>query len=166
MKVLIVSANPAVTAQITTALVGRPGMEFLEVATPERAVRLLDDDEQFDIVIADNDTHPTGGFVLARDVKARAAMGGDMPPVVLLVARKQDAWLSNWSQADAWVLKPADGFDLAEAVDALVEGRPLPALPGIGGRPTPSPVHVPGGEEPSGLGAVGGGGGGLTGGGP
>lgn len=135
---LLVSGDPRVTAQVTTALAGRTDFDVTEVATPQRALQQLDDEGPFDIVVADNDTHPTGGFYLAREVRARGQMGRAVPPVVLLIARKQDAWLSDWAQADAWVCKPADPFDLAEVIAALVDGRPVPALPGIGGDPKPS----------------------------
>lgn len=181
MKILLVSGNPRVNQQVKTALVGRDDVEIVEVGAPERAVQLIDgatppgvDDEAelrrlagpYDIVVGDNDTHPTGGLYLAREIKARGQMGRDMPPVVLLLAREQDVWLSNWSQADAYVLKPVDPFDLAEVLDALVAGAPVPQLPRIGGDPTPSLLDVPGGTEAEGIGAIGGGAPGMTGGGP
>jgi DNA-binding response OmpR family regulator len=168
VKVLLVSANPRINSVVRTALIGREEIDFLEVATPERAVQQIDEhgDGAFDIVVADNDMHPTGGFFLAREIKARGQMGRAMPPVVLLLAREHDVWLSNWSQADAYVVKPVDPFDLAETIEALVEGEPVPALPRIGGDPTPSLLDLPGdteGGEAAGL--IGGAAGGVTGGG-
>jgi CheY-like chemotaxis protein len=144
---LLVSGDQRVTTQVTTALAGRVDLDLTEVATPQRALQQLDDEGPFDIVVGDNDTHPTGGFFLAREIKARGQMGRAMPPVLLLIARKQDAWLSDWAQADAWVQKPVDPFDLAEAIEALGQGRPVPALPGVGGDPKPSlldPREAPG----------------------
>lgn len=143
MRILFVWSRPEVASQVKTAFMDRPGVEFVDVATPQRAIALLEDDERFDLVIGDNDTAPTGGYYLAREIRARGRMELHAPPVVLLLARAQDIWLANWSQADAYVLKPVDPFDLAEAVDAVVEGRPLPALPGIGGAPTPSLLDAP-----------------------
>ena len=140
VKILLVSSHEHLTAQVATALLGTPDADLAEVRTPERALALLDEGHYYDIVIADNDTWPTGGFALSREVKARQQMGEDMPPVLLLLARDQDRWLSNWSQADAYMLKPPDPFDLAETVQALVEDRPLPKLPGVGGEPVPPPV--------------------------
>lgn len=165
MKILLVSGNPRVSSQVRTALVGRPDVEIVEVAAPQRALQQVDAAEPgtFDVVIADNDTHPTGGLFLARDLKAREQMGRDVPPIILLLARPQDVWLANWSQADATVLKPVNPFDLAEAVDAVVHGHPVPALPGIASDPTPSLLDVPGGAvEAGGFDAHGG----ITGGGP
>ena len=163
MRVLLVADNPRVRLQVETALLGSQGVVVFPVATPQRAVALLDDGEEFDVVVADNDTAPSGGFYLAREIKARGQMGRDMPPVVLLLARPQDRFLSNWSQADAYVLKPVEPFDLRAVLDAVADGRPLPALPGVGGEPTPSLLDVPGEPVDSGPEAVGGG---LTGGRP
>lgn len=146
MKVLLVSSNARVNSQVKTALIGRHDVEFLEVTTPQRALQQLDDVGGFDVVVADNDTHPTGGLFLAREVKARGQMGIAMPPIILLLAREQDVWLSNWAQADAYVLKPVNPFDFAEVLDAVLAGDEIPALPNVGGDPTPSLLDVPGGE--------------------
>ena len=136
MKVLLVSGSPTFTALVTTAMTDGDQVTYTEVRRPERALALLDEGasgegETFDIVLADNDTQPTGGFYLAREMKARARMGVELPPVVLVIAREQDHYLARWAEADAWILKPIDPFDLAEAVEALVERRPMPRLPGV-----------------------------------
>jgi CheY-like chemotaxis protein len=152
VNVLLVSATARINSQVRSALVGRSDIELLEVTTPQRALQQLDDVGGFDVVVADNDLHPTGGLFLAREIKARGQMGRDMPPIILILAREQDVWLSNWSQADAYVLKPIDPFDFAEVFDAVVAGEELPALPRVGGDPTPSLLDVPGGEaEAEGL---------------
>jgi DNA-binding response OmpR family regulator len=137
VNILLVSGDPRVTMQVTTALLGTPDVEVVEVHLPEQALELLDAGSDFDVLVADNDTWPTGGFALSREVKARLAMGKNMPPVLLLLARDQDRWLSDRSGADAYIRKPVDPFDLAETLRTLVEKRSLPALPGVGGDPTP-----------------------------
>jgi CheY-like chemotaxis protein len=147
VRVLLVSDNPRVSTSVTTAIIGDPETDVFEVRTPQRAVALLDEGEQFSVVVGDADTAPSGGFFLARDIKARVQMGRDMPPVVLLLAREQDIFLSNWSQADAFVLKPVNPFDLRTVLEAVVAGDPLPELPGVGGDPTPSLLDIPGGES-------------------
>ncbi len=130
MNLLIVSASSRLTHQVLSALVGED-VTYTEVRTPQRGLALLDEGESFDLVLGDNDTHPTGGFFLAREIKARGHMGQTMPPVVLMIARRQDTYLARWSEADAWVLKPIDPFDLAEVVSSLVERRAVRALPGV-----------------------------------
>jgi DNA-binding response OmpR family regulator len=152
VRVLLVSDNPRITLQVETAFLGVDDAEVFEVRTPERAVALLDDGEGFSVVVGDADTAPSGGFYLAREIKARAEMGRSMPPVVLLLAREQDRFLAKWSQADAHILKPVDPFNLAEVVQAVVNGRPVPELPGVGSAPTKSLAEVPG-DEP-GIGGI------------
>ena len=147
MRVLLVSDNPRLSMQASTAFLGVDDAEIFEVRTPQRAVALLDEGERFSVVIGDADTAPSGGFYLSREIKARGQMGRDMPPVVLLLAREQDVYLSNWSQADAFVLKPVDPFNLAAVVDAVIQGGPLPELPGVGGDPTPSLLDIPGEDQ-------------------
>lgn len=133
MKVLLVAGSPRVSAQVASALLGRPDVELVEVGTARAALRRLDGAERFDVVAADNDTHPTGGLALARELHARRSLGLPAPPAVLLLARAQDVWLARSLHAHAWVLKPVDPLDIAEVLDALAAGRPLPALPGVGG---------------------------------
>ena len=151
VRVLLVTGNPRVATSVTTAIIGDPDSDIFEVRTPERGVALIDEGERFDVVVGDADTAPSGGFFLSREIKARGQMGRDMPPVVLLLAREQDVFLSNWSQADAYVLKPVDPFDLREVLSKVIAGEPLPALPGVGGDPTPSLLDIPGEESEAGL---------------
>lgn len=131
MKILLVSGGPSLTRQVTAALPA--DAEVLEVRTPQRGLIVLDEDgHAFDVILGDADTHPTGGFYLTREVRARQTDGQQVPPVVLLIARPQDEYLCRWAQADAWVVKPVDPFDLAEVLAAVVSGDDVPALPGVG----------------------------------
>lgn len=146
-QILLVAKRDDLAAEVTTGLAGRPDLSFLRVATPQRALAVLDEPERygrFALVIADNDTHPTGGFHLSREMRARRDTGQRVPPVLLVLARPQDTWLSDWSQADAYLIRPIDPFDVAEAVEALIEAKPLPALPGVGGNPVSGPYDLPG----------------------
>lgn len=147
MRTLLVSTNPRVTAEVTTALLGEPDVDLLTVATPQRALQQMEDEGDFDLVIADADTAPTGGFALARDMKARVQMGTEMPPVILLTARDADKFLAKWSQADAYIRKPVDPFNLAEVVRAVRNGVPVPELPHVGSLQGPMPEDLEGIEE-------------------
>ncbi len=144
MRVLLVCDNPRISTTVMSALIGDPETTVTEVRTPQRALALIDEGERFDLVAADNDTAPSGGYFLAREIKARGQMGRAMPPVILFLAREQDRFLSNWSQADAFIVKPIDPFDFRQVATSLVRGEPVPALPGVGGEPTPSLLDIPG----------------------
>jgi len=137
MRILLVTTDRRVSVSVTTALLGLPDLDVLEVRTPQRALQQLDDVGGFALVVADADTAPTGGFAMSREVKARLRMDRDVPPVLLLIARKDDKWLAEWSEADAFIRKPVDPFDFREVVEALIEGRDVPALPRVaaGGGP-------------------------------
>lgn len=156
MKVLVVNQNARLSGELTSALVGEEAVEVLEVRTPQLALRLLDRGDRYDLVLADADTAPTGGFALAREVKARARMGREVPPVILLIAREQDKFLAKWSEADAFIIKPPDPFDLHSVIAAVVAGEDVPALPGVGStRTMPEVLTVPDGVEGSSVAAAG-----------
>lgn len=156
MKVLVVNQNERLSRELTSALVGAESVEVLEVRTPQLALRLLDRGDRYDLVLADADTAPTGGFALSREVKARKRMGREVPPVILLLARDQDKFLAKWSEADAFIIKPPDPFDLHSVIAAVVAGEDVPALPGVGStRALPEVLTVPDGAEPSSIAGAG-----------
>jgi DNA-binding response OmpR family regulator len=148
VNVLLVSTNPRLTVQVQTALLGRDNLQVTEVRTPQRALQQLDDVGGFDIVIADADTAPTGGFFLAREMQARGEMGVALPPLILLLAREVDKFLAKWSRADAYVIKPVDPFHLAAVLDSLVAGEEVPVLPGVGSARGELPADLQGIEGP------------------
>lgn len=154
MNILLVCGHEQVSRQVHGALLGEPDIELTRVRTPHRAVQvLLDEPGGYDLVLADGDLHPEGGFSLSRDVKAHARMGHRMPPVLLLIAREQDRWLASWSEADATVLKPLDPFDLAATARAVAGGHAPPELPGVhSGARWANPLDSQPGSRPIGSG--------------
>ena len=38
--------------------------------------------------------------------------------IVILLERPQDAWLAEWSGADAWFVKPVNPFELVDTITA------------------------------------------------
>jgi DNA-binding response OmpR family regulator len=96
--------------------------EIKEFATAD-ALRLYVDsvkpgsDRPIDLFILDGEASPEGGMGVARQLKDEVF---NCPPVLLIVARKEDAWLAAWSRAEASVTHPVDPFTLAETVAALV----------------------------------------------
>jgi DNA-binding response OmpR family regulator len=122
MKALLVSSSPSVRETMAIAVagiqrkVGGP-LEFLEAANGELGVRATWR-EHPDVVVADEMSSRAGAFALARDLR-----GATVPyqgVIVILLDRPHDAWLANWSGADAWFVKPFDPFELADTVLELV----------------------------------------------
>jgi DNA-binding response OmpR family regulator len=78
-----------------------------------------------DIFILDGEAAPEGGMGVARQLKDEVF---NCPPVLLLVARKEDAWLAAWSRAEASVTHPVDPFTLANTVADLVRTHHAAAI--------------------------------------
>lgn len=74
-------------------------------------------DHGIDLFILDGEAAPEGGMGVARQLKDELF---NCPPVLVMTARKEDAWLATWSRAEANVLHPIDPFTLAHTVAELL----------------------------------------------
>jgi DNA-binding response OmpR family regulator len=72
---------------------------------------------EIDLFILDGEAAPEGGMGIARQLKDELF---NCPPVLVMTARKEDAWLATWSRAEANVLHPIDPFTLAHTVADLL----------------------------------------------
>jgi DNA-binding response OmpR family regulator len=94
-------------------------VEWVECSTGEQVVRAVDAG-QVDLAILDGEAWPTGGIGLAKQMKDELR---DCPPVLLLIARRPDAWLATWSQADGVVAHPIDAPELVSVATGLLRRR-------------------------------------------
>lgn len=121
IRVLLYSDHPE-TREAVRLAVGRrlardlPPLEWHEVATPAAALSAVEAGEA-DLVILDGEAGKNGGMGLCRQMKDEIFR---CPPVVVLIARPQDAWLASWSTADEVVVRPLDPVTVASAITALV----------------------------------------------
>jgi DNA-binding response OmpR family regulator len=124
VTVIVYSNSADVRAQVRTA-VGRrptpdsPRIDWLECATYAEVVAELDEGG-VDLAILDGEAQPTGGAGLARQFKYEI---DDCPPIAVLIARGQDAWLASWSLADAVIRHPLDPVDAAAVVAEQLRRR-------------------------------------------
>lgn len=121
LQVLVYSSNAATREQVRLALGTRirpelPELHYTEVATGPRVIELMDAGG-FDLVILDGEASPVGGLGIAKQLKDEIS---SCPPVLVLTGRADDAWLANWSRAEAAVPHPIDPIRLGEAVTALL----------------------------------------------
>ncbi len=102
-----------------------PAIEYLECATEPVVIAAMDRGG-IDLAILDGEAAPAGGMGICRQLKAEIYQ---CPPILVLIARGQDAWLANWSLADSTVVMPLDPLAFPETVAALLRQRlaPLPA---------------------------------------
>jgi DNA-binding NarL/FixJ family response regulator len=119
---LVYSSNDATRARVVTALGTSPipgvAVEYVEASRGDEVVAICDTGE-IDIAILDGEAAPTGGMGLARQLKDEL---DDPPPVLLLVGRRDDAWLGTWSRAEAVISHPIDAVQITQAVSRLLAG--------------------------------------------
>ncbi|GAB2601974.1 response regulator transcription factor [Pseudactinotalea suaedae] len=122
--VLLYSDDRATRAEIRT-LVGRrasidtPLIDWVEVASPQAVIDTVKR-VKFDLLVLDGETPKVGGIGMCRTLKTSVY---ECPPVLLLIARQQDAWLASWSEADAVVAAPLDPVELQETVATQLRGE-------------------------------------------
>ena len=92
-----------------------PEVRVLEVATQPAVLSALDAGG-VDLVVLDGEAVP-GGLGLCRQLKDEVF---GCPPVLVLIGRRDDAWLATWSRADGVVAHPIDPVRLPQAVAELL----------------------------------------------
>jgi DNA-binding NarL/FixJ family response regulator len=120
--VLVYSSHEATRARLMTAL-GRspaPGLvlSYVEASRGDEVINRLDVGD-IDLAILDGEAAPTGGMGLARQLKDEL---DNPPPVLLVVGRRDDAWLATWSRAESVIAHPIDAIQVAQAVTLLLCG--------------------------------------------
>jgi CheY-like chemotaxis protein len=124
--VVVYSDDPAVRAGVRGAVGRRPApdlgrVEWVECTTGAEVLAAVGTQgSALDLVVLDGEAWPAGGMGLAKQLKDEVR---DCPPTLLLVGRKADAWLADWSLADAVVPHPIDAPDLTAAVAGLLRAR-------------------------------------------
>jgi hypothetical protein len=124
VSVVLYSHEPTFRATVLTAVGRRPApdlprIEWLECSTSAQVIEQIDLGD-IDLVILDGESQPTGGMGLARQFKYEI---DDCPPVLVVVARRDDRWLASWSLADAVISAPLDPVEAAAAVAAQLRDR-------------------------------------------
>ncbi|MFC5182141.1 response regulator transcription factor [Actinomadura harenae] len=132
MKVLVYSDDANTREQIRLAIGRRPAadlpvVEFVEIATQPAVVERLDRGD-IDVVVVDGEARPAGGLGVARQAKDEVF---DCPPILAIIARRDDGWLATWSRADAVVSLPLDPMAVAKAVADLMRWRADNRLPAL-----------------------------------
>ncbi|WP_043638376.1 hypothetical protein [Nonomuraea candida] len=124
MKVLVYSDDAATRAEVSQAIGRRPAadvplVEIVECATEPKVHQWLGSGE-IDVAILDGETQPAGGMGVARQAKDEVY---DCPPICLIIARRDDRWLAEWSKADAVVSQPLEPMVVADTVADLMRRR-------------------------------------------
>lgn len=126
VTVLVYSDDSNTREQVRLATGRRPApdvpvVEFVECATPAAVLKELDRGG-VDVCVLDGEAVPMGGMGVCRQIKDEIFR---CPPVLLLIARPQDAWLATWSRAEAAVTLPVEPVEFASSLAALLRQRRL-----------------------------------------
>lgn len=123
-RILVYSDDSAVRAVIAGALGKRvsadlPEHDISEFATADalRAAVDASKSQRADLIVLDAEAVPEGGMGVSRQLKDEVFR---CPPILLITARPDDAWLAAWSRADATVLGPIDPFTFAHVAAGLL----------------------------------------------
>ena len=120
VNVLVYSSSATTRARITGALGAHPSpdleLTYAEAAAGAEVVALCDAGG-IDLAILDGEAAPTGGIGLCRQLKDEL---DEAPPVLLLVGRRDDAWLSTWARAEGVTAHPVEAVRITEAVLRLL----------------------------------------------
>jgi len=122
--VVVYSDDPAVRQQVRTAVGRSPApdlgrIEWVECSSGPEVLRTVDGGG-VDVAILDGEAWPTGGMGLAKQLKDELA---DCPHTLLLIARRDDAWLATWSLSDGVVAHPIDPAVLTSTLADLLRAR-------------------------------------------
>ncbi|WP_089243068.1 hypothetical protein [Rhodococcoides kyotonense] len=121
LRILVYSSNINTRTDVTSAIGPHPTpllptFEYIEVASRPMVVHHLDAGG-IDLAILDGEAAPAGGMGVAKELKDEIS---NCPPLVVLMGRPDDAWLADWSGAEAAVPHPIDPFVLTRAVVDLL----------------------------------------------
>ncbi len=96
-----------------------PRIRWTEAATHDGVVAKATEG-RFALLVLDGEAAKVGGMAVSRQLKNELY---ECPPVLLLTARPQDAWLATWAQADAIAQAPLDPLEIQQVVAALLRGQ-------------------------------------------
>jgi DNA-binding response OmpR family regulator len=121
---LLIYSDDAVTRAEVIASIGRraaadlPAIAWTETATHAAVVEHAETGKYAALVL-DGEAAKAGGLGICRQLKAEVFR---CPPIIVLIARPQDAWLAAWSEADAVISAPLDPLEVQETVARVLRG--------------------------------------------
>jgi DNA-binding response OmpR family regulator len=119
--VLVYATDATVRDQVRLAIGRSPAAgvsvdRYVDTDDADEVVRLADEGVP-DLLVLDGEAWPTGGLGLCRQLKNELS---SPPPALVLIGRRDDRWLGEWSQADAVLMHPIDAVELARAAVSLL----------------------------------------------
>jgi DNA-binding response OmpR family regulator len=123
VDVLLYSDDVTTREEVRRAVGRRPAKDlpkvrWTETATHPATVRTAEEGS-FSLLILDGEAAKAGGMAVSKQLKNELY---ECPPVLVLTARPQDAWLAASCEADAVVQVPLDPIELQRVVARMLRG--------------------------------------------
>lgn len=124
VDVLVYSDDVDTRAQVRRAIGRRaaadlPMIRWTEAATHAGVIEKVENGS-FALLVLDGEAAKVGGMAVCRQLKNEMYR---CPPVLVVTARPQDAWLATWSQADASIQAPLSPVEVQRAVADLLRRK-------------------------------------------
>jgi len=119
--VLVYATDEVVRDQVRMAIGRSPaaGVDDVTYVIAEDAATVIAEVDAglIDLLVLDGEAWPTGGLGLCRQLKNEVV---PCPATIVLIGRRDDRWLGQWSQADAVLMHPIDAIELARTAVKLL----------------------------------------------
>lgn len=129
VTLLVYSSDARIREKVRVALGAHPAgdveVDYAEASTGEEVIARCDVGD-IDLAVLDGEAAPTGGLGLCRQLKDELDVP---PPVLVIVGRRDDAWLATWARADGVTQHPVDALRITEAVLGLLSGASIDVVP-------------------------------------
>jgi CheY-like chemotaxis protein len=120
-KIIVASDAPSVRADVASIL-GERGTEIIDIHDGRAVARAVKENKP-DLVVADLQMGSMGAVAVCMHLRLEESYG-NLPyvPVLILLDRRADVFISKRSGAEGWVVKPLDPIRLRKAATTLIEG--------------------------------------------
>ena len=120
MHILVATDSEELADQVEAAALGSMEVQFSRAYSGPEALNMVAELSP-DLVVCDFQIGAMGGVAVVYDLKLEiAARRIPKVPIILLLDREVDVFLTKEAGADGWVLKPIDSIRLREVAEILL----------------------------------------------
>lgn len=124
VDVLVYSDDVETRAQVRRAIGRRAAADLPRIRWTEAATHAGVIDKamngSFALLILDGEAAKVGGMAVSRQLKNEMYQ---CPPILIITARPQDAWLATWAQADGAIQAPLSPVEVQRTVADLLRAK-------------------------------------------
>lgn len=117
LEVLVYSDDASIREQVKTSVGLRAARDLPPIKWDEAATATIAQDKiengRYAAVVLDAEATKISGNIVAKNLQVECDY---VPPIIMLVARPQDEWLSTWAGASAIVQRPINPITVQETL--------------------------------------------------